>query len=389
MHLLTIMLLFSYPFVIFELFCLFDVSGASKVASSEVFSTFFRNFAVEMMTLHVFNPEHDLALAANLSNFTSPRAGRLLRREHGYLPALWATADDVVLVEDVATAEKGFRQLTGRTYGRFVTKAQVARLPITAVDVWGWDLAIRAFLLRQGVEARLLPTEEQIATIRDLSHRRHAGRILAQLQGAGITGEATMTDSLDGVRDILSRMGRIVVKAPWSSSGRGVRFVEGALTPADEGWVRNIIARQGSVMVEPYYKKVEDFGMEFVSDGEGRVTYLGLSVFETSNGAYTGNVLASEEEKTIIISRYITTNLLNNIREKIKVLAGDAFKGKYQGPFGVDMMVVARDGEDGFWLHPCVEINLRRTMGHVALCLTKITDSKIFGIKFARNDENM
>ena len=342
-----------------------------------------------MMTLHVFNPEHDLALAANLSNFTSPRAGRLLRREHGYLPALWATADDVVLVEDVATAEKGFRQLTGRTYGRFVTKAQVARLPITAVDVWGWDLAIRAFLLRQGVEARLLPTEEQIATIRDLSHRRHAGRILAQLQGAGITGEATMTDSLDGVRDILSRMGRVVVKAPWSSSGRGVRFVEGALTPADEGWVRNIIARQGSVMVEPYYKKVEDFGMEFVSDGEGRVTYLGLSVFETSNGAYTGNVLASEEEKSIIISRYITTNLLNNIREKIKVLTGDAFKGKYQGPFGVDMMVVARDGEDGFWLHPCVEINLRRTMGHVALCLTKITDPKIFGIKFARNDENM
>ena len=342
-----------------------------------------------MMTLHVFNPEHDLALAANLNNFTSPRAWRLLRREYGYLPALWATADDVVLVEDVVMAEKGFEQLTGRSYGRFVTKEQIAPLPIAAVDVWGWDLAIRAFLLRQGIEARLLPTEEQIATIRDLSHRYHASRILAQLQGEGIIGEVTMTDSLDGVRMQLDRLGRVVVKAPWSSSGRGVRFVEGALTPADEGWMKNIIARQGSVMVEPYYKKVEDFGMEFMSDGEGGVDYLGLSVFETHNGAYTGNILASEEEKMKIISVYIPKDLLNIIREKITVLTSEVFKGKYQGPFGVDMMVVARDDGDGFLLHPCVEINLRRTMGHVALCMTNISDSKIFGIKFARNDENM
>ena len=33
------------------------------------------------------------------------------------------------------------------------------------------------------------------------------------------------------------------------------------------------------------------------------------------------------------------------------------------------MMVVATDEKDGFLLHPCVEINLRRTMGHVALSI--------------------
>ena len=30
------------------------------------------------------------------------------------------------------------------------------------------------------------------------------------------------------------------------------------------------------------------------------------------------------------------------------------------------MMVAVRDGGCGFMLHPCVEINVRRTMGHVA-----------------------
>ena len=57
------------------------------------------------MKLLVFNPEHDLALAANLSNFTAPHAGRQLRTDLGYIPAIWAAADDRVLVENVEDAD--------------------------------------------------------------------------------------------------------------------------------------------------------------------------------------------------------------------------------------------------------------------------------------------
>ena len=32
------------------------------------------NFAVKMANLHIFNPEHDIALASNLANFTAPHA---------------------------------------------------------------------------------------------------------------------------------------------------------------------------------------------------------------------------------------------------------------------------------------------------------------------------
>ena len=60
------------------------------------------------MKLHVFNPEHDLALAANLSNFTAPHAGRKLRADLGCLPALWADEDDVVLVENIEQAKKTY-----------------------------------------------------------------------------------------------------------------------------------------------------------------------------------------------------------------------------------------------------------------------------------------
>ena len=323
------------------------------------------------MKLLVFNPEHDLALAANLSNFTAPHAGRQLRADLGFVPAIWAAADDFVLVENVEDAERRFLRLTRRPFGRFIAKDLLCKLQFSAVDVWGWDLAIRAYLLRWGVEAVVMPTVTQIDAIRQLSHRRHAMQLLESLQMPGTIGCASETDQMDIIADRLHRGEHLVVKAPWSSSGRGVRFMEGDMNIYDKGWVRHVIEKQGSVMVEPYYNKVKDFGMEFVSDGKGLVSYVGLSLFQTSNGAYTGNILASEDEKEHMISRYISVDLLKAIRQKICTLMGVLLKDRYAGAFGIDMMVVRRDDGDGFLLHPCVEINLRRTMGHVAISLTE------------------
>jgi hypothetical protein len=150
-------------------------------------------------------------------------------------------------------------------------------------------------------------------------------------------------------------------------------------------------------MVEPYYNKVKDFGMEFEVDATGQVHYLGLSLFHTKNGAYIGNLLATEEAKRELMARYLPLELLDEIRQRIidKVQLGD-----YQGPFGIDMMVVncprnttlskrelptlncqlstvncqLSTVNSQLSLHPCVELNLRRTMGHVALSMTPTDD---------------
>ena len=339
------------------------------------------------MKLLVFNPEHDLALAANLSNFTAPHAGRQLRADLGFIPAIWAAADDYVHVENVEDAERRFLRLTRRPFGRFIAKEQICKHKFTAVDVWGWDLAIRAFLLRWGIDAAIMPTATQIDDIRQLSHRRYAMQLLDCLQMPGIIGSSCETNQIENIIDRLHNGEHLVVKAPWSSSGRGVRFMNNDLNIYDNGWLRNVIAKQGSVMVEPYYNKVKDFGMEFVSDGNGSVSYIGLSLFQTSNGAYTGNILASEEEKENLISRYIPIDLLKTVQQKICAKMGSWLKDQYTGVFGIDMMVVRRDDGDGFLLHPCVEINLRRTMGHVAISLTELTSGlpKLMKIEYDSN----
>lgn len=339
------------------------------------------------MKLLVFNPEHDLALAANLSNFTAPHAGRQLRADLGFIPAIWAAADDYVHVENVEDAERRFLRLTRRPFGRFIAKEQICKHKFTAVDVWGWDLAIRAFLLRWGIDAAIMPTAPQIDDIRQLSHRRYAMQLLDCLQMPGIIGSSCETNQIENIIDRLHSGEHLVVKAPWSSSGRGVRFMEDDVNIYDNGWLRNVIVKQGSVMVEPYYNKVKDFGMEFVSDGNGSVSYIGLSLFQTSNGAYTGNILASEEEKENLISRYIPIDLLKTVQQKICAKMGSWLKDQYTGVFGIDMMVVRRDDGDGFLLHPCVEINLRRTMGHVAISLTELTSGlpKLMKIEYDLN----
>lgn len=124
-------------------------------------------------------------------------------------------------------------------------------------------------------------------------------------------------------------------------------------------------------MLEPQYNKVKDFGMEFFADGTGRVDYLGLSLFHTEGGAYAGNLLATEDDKLSIMERYISIDRLGKVASKISKCLSVRLRNLYKGPLGVDMMVVASaDGNAPFLLHPCVEINLRRTMGHVALALS-------------------
>jgi len=368
------------------------------------------------MTLHIFNPEHDIALASNLACFTAPHAGRQLRHDLAFLPALWASPSDVLMADDASAAQQSlerFAQSMRRSLGISIScvrqwvqygRPSILWQSVTEVEPWGWDSALRARLLHCGVNITTMPSDEAIATMRQLSHRRTAAALLPLLRTEGTVGEAFECQSEEEISELLSRHGHLVLKAPWSSSGRGIRFVNRELfspTSHDEkpndyglkGWLRNIIAKQGSVMAEPYYNKVKDFGMEFHSDGCGQIEYLGLSLFHTANGAYTGNIIATEAAKREMIGRYLPLSLLDNVQEKICQELGPVFNSKYSGPFGIDMMIVHHpDNEpstkdDELSLHPCVEINLRRTMGHVALALTPTDDDirRVMRIEYAKD----
>lgn len=325
------------------------------------------------MTLHIFNPSHDMAMAAGIANYTPPHAARDMWAALAFLPALWADDDGYVLVGDTAHAKRSLSRVRARLLSigvelnsrvHFAEPSMLGVLAFSRVEPWGWDAALCQFLQRHGMDGRTLPGASDLQHIRDLSHRANVFRLLSKIKGDGFVGRACQCLTVDHVERLLRRNGHIVVKAPWSGSGRGVRFIRHSIDEQTLGWIRNTISRQGSVMVEPYYNKVRDLGMEFLTDRNGVTRYLGLSLFSTNRGAYTGNILATEDEKRQLVSRYIPLDTIDSVSDAIcRIGAGD----DYHGPFGVDMMIVAGNDSNGFLLHPCVELNLRLTMGSAAL----------------------
>ena len=205
-------------------------------------------------TLHIFNPGHDLALAADIDNFTPPHAARSLRASLDYLPALWAKDGDVVLVGDVAHARRAFTRVAQQVAKyrqwheadvEFVEEHELRHIDISEVEPWGWDRSLAYDLRRHGIDESLLPDAEELRRVRDESHRRTAMQLLSKVS----ISEAFECYALDEILYIINKYNKVVVKAPWSSSGRGIRFLGDTIDDHTRGWLRNTFAQLGSVMV--------------------------------------------------------------------------------------------------------------------------------------------
>lgn len=325
------------------------------------------------MVLHIYNPEHDIALGKNTDFFTPPKAARLTRDAFCHRPALWANDGDLVLVDDVALAESNLsREKQKHPMVRFVTKSDLAKLKTdempTKVEPWGWDRFVVAQLLRcNPLFASLVPSNEKLEDIRRFSSRQFVSDVLLPRilsTNCEFVGNMVVCHNEEDINlELQKNNGSIVIKSPWSCSGRGVRFICGALTANELGWIRNVLTEQKVIIVEPQYDKVMDFAMEFYA-GKENVEYRGLNVFETRGGAYLGNVEGSQEEKMDMLSRYVSLDVIEQLKNDIIAITYELFQDKYEGPFGIDMMIVL-DGENKTKVHPCVEMNLRRTMGQI------------------------
>jgi hypothetical protein len=163
--------------------------------------------------------------------------------------------------------------------------------------------------------------------------------------------------------------GASVIKTPYSSSGRGLLWLrEGALKEKDRNWIRGALNKQGCVSVEPALEAIRDFALEFFINEQGEVSYEGISVFDTSpQGAYRGNRLMRQEALEHLITLAAGKALFRQVKEATAVAIGEVYAG-YAGYIGVDMLVYrAADGTSA--LHPCIEVNMRYTMGMAAIRL--------------------
>ena len=270
------------------------------------------------MHLCIFNPEHDLCLAKGRAHYVSPRSAvDFARRDASIMQVLYPGA------------------LCCSVYD--LTREQASQA--TEVTAWGWNAVVKHELLKRGVPAELLPSDEEIEMIRELQHRS----TVLPLQE-----DCHEVRTVEEMEALLKEREHWVLKAPWSGAGRGLHWVHGALTAIDRDWLLKTVEKQRCVIAEPRRDVVADVALEYM-DG----LFFGYSYFKTGGGVYKENVLWTDAQIEAAFP-------VCEARERIEPWLAANVWHRYHGPLGVDLMLCA-DGS----VH-VAEINFRHTMGMVA-----------------------
>lgn len=318
------------------------------------------------MKIYLFNPDNDLALANHQAHYMPPTPIKQLMSDLSVLPFWYAEQGSGVLASS-AYNEDFIKQMSERFHRdiTLITPPEVATILDAQFIPWGWNVAMRRGLMQLGVDEALLPTNAQLDALRALSSRHLCEEILHSFAGVNpFIGEAWCLKSVDECRRVVEQLPACVLKLPWSSSGKGLNWCRHGFTSLIEAWCSRSLRQQGSIQASPIYDKVFDFAMEFHVAAPNEVQFIGYSRFTTNeSGAYQGNRLLPDEAIEQEISSYLSSEAWRDVH---RILAPHLcmLSHQYQGFIGIDMMVCRQ--ADSYYLHPCVELNLRMNMGIVA-----------------------
>ena len=302
-----------------------------------------------MGRLLLFNPGHDYALAHGGPFYIPPASIKKLEERLQNLPLIWAKEGDMIL--------NAFDEIINLKCTPLSSLTGIYE-EIEEIIPWGWDHAVKHRLKSLGFNERLFPDNEYLVNMRRLSHRRISIRCNEFLNSSHTPSE--FFDISQAMEFAANNKG-CYFKLPWSSGGRGVLSTTGLSEIQIKEWISGAIKKQGSVMAERLVDRKLDFASLWNVNGTD-VIFEGFSVsLSDGRGKYKGNIYGSQKE----ILKYFNKNNFTvpgdtiGLQKNFLKLHVAQF---YRGKVGIDMMV-SNSNE----IIPCVEINLRRTMGHVAM----------------------
>ena len=312
---------------------------------------------------HIFNPEHDSALALESGIYTPKPQIQQFAKDLSTLPLWYSDKEDKVILHEISDQEwlNSVGNIIPNIKDKIASTDEYKHFQAPKrLMPWGIDNTVCRLTSTTQIDGE--NADDVIKRTKILSSREQTQDVLTRLKEKGLFDGfvSQKIDTVDKIRNIHKEFGKIVVKAPWSSSGRGVLFID-ELDEKETKRIEKIIESQGFVMAESCFVEEIGLGIEFASTG-GRWQFAGYSLFTTDeHGAYKQNILASDEFLKAEICKHADAEKLDKIvefyceyfQERDEVLRGNKL-------IGVDMM--AGNGR----IHPCVEINVRHTMGIVA-----------------------
>lgn len=341
-----------------------------------------------------FNPACELAIANGSFSYMAPKLLRDFEEDCSMLPFIFSDADDYVVTENKPSLN--FTQkLTEAGFNMPLFASMKELMNVDSFHQllpWGWspaahfllkplkekcsDVFINSPVYNWQKEHQLLFERKTSLNFLNTLLENYPLDIFIERHHTG-----TMVNSIAEIEGLLKRQQALVLKAPLSSSGRGIQMIRKAdLNTSNKQWITGILNQQGYLIAEPFLEKITDLSFQFHIDQSGEPEYLGFSIFETnSNGQYKSTLIHpltsgigfdksdSITEELIKTTAPLLTNHLKN----------SVFTKWHRGYLGIDAMVY--QGIDKIQIQPCIEINSRTNMGILTMQARKHLHPKAKG----------
>ena len=331
--------------------------------------------------LHYFNPGHEAAVLNASKHYNPPAQVVKMQSDLAFLPAWYASEGDFVFVEkplpdDFILSCKSLNLSVKPVIFDDLVVSQEAFQHLT-VDLWGISPQSIHFFEKLREKANFPLTVPQWKEAFGFLGSRFASReILAALLARVSETESEIlpqfVSSIEAIeQQIAHSQESLLIKSPYSSSGRGLlRLFPGQLPQSERQIITGILKKQKQVSIEKFLDKRLDFSMHFEITALGKTQFIGYSVFQTNaKGAYEKSLLGGQDYLEKQITNYIHPDLLMQNRTVLTKKIQEMYAPYYSGTIGIDMLIY--QSGDSCRLHPCVEINMRKSMGYLAIRLAE------------------
>ncbi len=335
--------------------------------------------------LFYFNPTCEMAIVNGRTSYMPPQNLRRFEEDLECI-SLWlaGTNDFILLRSKLSDNYQEYLEDLHIKHPCFIlSREDIGEQLISELHPWGWSPAVHKKL-----KEFLANMESGWLDHPMSSWKKSHSFLLSRLSGLKIIDEIfnnsfegydkilipqkpVVLKSLEEIQDLNSLISPpSLLKTPWSASGRGLFKIRDEKEETETNqWLIAKLRQQKFLLAEPFLNKILDISFHFIIDKDG-YHFLGTTIFKTDNkGRFTGCYTHYPEimqldtsliETAILQARQLLLNALENLK----------LKDVYYGPVGIDgLFFIHSDGE--IYLHPCIEVNLRYTMGLLNINLQK------------------
>lgn len=336
--------------------------------------------------IYIFNATCEMAISNGTVSFMPNKILTRFEQDLDLLPMYYAEPDDVVMVHKLPDTQfldfienKGISLPRFELFPQALSNQSFLKEKKAGLQPWGWSPRIHHQLAPFKSQCHQSFLDQPNAfwqpKHKKLYSREMALNCLQYFLKNSPSEHYISTDlipqictQLSEVVALQNKWKQIIIKSPWSASGRGLQVLRKAfMNKSVEQALGSVFKSQGYVMVEALVDKQFDFSVQFYADGKGELNFKGFGFFETNdNGQYQSNLLSFIPKKLQqVLNPDCQKELISGLKE---ALVAYNLPQEYCGYLGIDCMLFL-DSNGEAKIQPCLEINLRYNMGLLALFL--------------------